>query len=47
MAIDLIGRAVVNVDLLISDRTDLGGLPQAMRRNGDPQVMKVLINPQQ
>ncbi|UFU07906.1 alcohol dehydrogenase catalytic domain-containing protein [Ruania halotolerans] len=46
-AIDLIDRGVVTVDPLISDRTDLGGLPQAMRRNGDPEVMKILINPQQ
>ncbi|UFU01927.1 NAD(P)-dependent alcohol dehydrogenase [Ruania suaedae] len=45
-AIDLIARGVVDVDPLISDRTGLAGLTEAMRRNGDPEVMKILVNPQ-
>ncbi|WP_175477006.1 NAD(P)-dependent alcohol dehydrogenase [Ruania alba] len=45
-AIDLIARGVVATDPLVSDRTDLAGLPEAMRRNGDPEVMKILVNPQ-
>ncbi len=44
-AIDLIARGVVDVQPLISDRTGLAGLPEAMRRNGDPDVMKILVNP--
>ncbi|WP_116949966.1 NAD(P)-dependent alcohol dehydrogenase [Jiangella endophytica] len=44
-AIALVGAGMVELDSLVSDTFGLDGLDEAMRRNGDADVVKLVIDP--